>query len=155
MLLQRVAACNEETAKRNVQIYRERYRSTKSDHKALLLRSIMEVIRNQWVHVDVGEVKALPKTSQALCEGATTKDESLNSVSVASVPAGLVDNVEQSTQPSQEEIHDKGLRWALQTLPYRRVAKKSPVVVSSQPRITMIAKVFGASNRPSSRTNTR
>ena len=70
MLLQRVAACNEETAKRNLQLHKERsrYRSTKPDHKALLSRSIVEV-----VHVDVREVKALPEISQALREGATEK----------------------------------------------------------------------------------
>ena len=60
----------------------ERYRSCMVDHKLLLSRSIVEVIRNQtppgrflmrlqesnvWMHV--GDCKALQKTSQALREG--------------------------------------------------------------------------------------
>jgi hypothetical protein len=137
--------------RRIVEANKERYRSCKPDQKALLSRSIVEIIRNQtppgrflaqlsggkdWI--DVGVDKALQKTSQALREG--SPDEVFqNAVSVASVSVGDKDS-ERSTRPSQDEINDEVLRRAMHALPHRRSPKKNPIVVASQPTTAMITK---------------
>ena len=121
--------------RRVVEANKERYRTCQADHKALLSKSIVLVIRsqsppgrfltrsrdgNEWV--EVGDAKALQKTSQALREG-STDEEDREDVGAESEP----------TCPSQEEMNNEVLRRAmLESSNCRGTMNKSDVVVSSQ-----------------------
>lgn len=121
-----------------VEANKEKYRTSLVDHKALLSKSIVLAMRsqsppgrfltrpqsgNEWV--EVGDAKALQKTSQALREG-SAEEESRKDVGTESGP----------TRPSQDEMNKEVLRRALIGFSHWRGMMKKPEVAlsSEQPK---------------------